>query len=471
MIPKAEILRLATESSLQPHVIEKDYVLGWLLAGIHQHPILNTSWVFKGGTCLKKCYFETYRFSEDLDFTLQEAAHLEESFLQSAFKQIAEWVYETSGIEIISDKTVFDSYKTGACQGRLYYRGPVTPSGNRSVPRIKLDLTVNEIIAAPTVVNAVRHDYSDIPAQGIAAQCYSYVEVFAEKIRALKERTRPRDLYDVINFFRRPESAELGVQVKMILEKKCAFKNISFPEMPELEAHREECAAGWRDQLSHQLQTLPPFESFWEELHDFFNWLGGAPKRILESLPVTDAIYTGSWASLATPTQRVTLEHIRFAAVNQLLLTLDYRKENGIREQYRIEPYSLRRTADGNIILYAIKQPSGQTRAFRIDRILNAQILQEAFKPHFVIDFLPAGPVTINSAPFVEKKPKIVHTKTTAQRSFHQKGTSGIKYVFKCTVCGKTFAKSNYNSALNPHKNKQGYPCFGSIGNYVKTRS
>ncbi len=27
-------------------------------------------WVFKGGTCLKKCYIETYRFSEDLDFTV-----------------------------------------------------------------------------------------------------------------------------------------------------------------------------------------------------------------------------------------------------------------------------------------------------------------------------------------------------------------------------------------------------------------
>ncbi|HEY0410225.1 MAG TPA: nucleotidyl transferase AbiEii/AbiGii toxin family protein [Candidatus Dormibacteraeota bacterium] len=24
----------------------------------------------KGGTCLRKCYYETYRFSEDLDFTL-----------------------------------------------------------------------------------------------------------------------------------------------------------------------------------------------------------------------------------------------------------------------------------------------------------------------------------------------------------------------------------------------------------------
>jgi hypothetical protein len=31
---------------------------------------LSNQWVFKGGTCLKKCYIETYRFSEDLDFTV-----------------------------------------------------------------------------------------------------------------------------------------------------------------------------------------------------------------------------------------------------------------------------------------------------------------------------------------------------------------------------------------------------------------
>jgi Nucleotidyl transferase AbiEii toxin, Type IV TA system len=51
-------------------VIEKDYVLGWLLWGIGSDPVLGQSWVFKGGTCLKKCYIETYRFSEDLDFTV-----------------------------------------------------------------------------------------------------------------------------------------------------------------------------------------------------------------------------------------------------------------------------------------------------------------------------------------------------------------------------------------------------------------
>ena len=58
------------EWSLTEEVVEKDYVLGWLLWGIASDPVLSNSWVFKGGTCLKKCWIETYRFSEDLDFTV-----------------------------------------------------------------------------------------------------------------------------------------------------------------------------------------------------------------------------------------------------------------------------------------------------------------------------------------------------------------------------------------------------------------
>lgn len=75
MIDRREILAIAAQTSLTPHVVEKDYVLGWLLAGIFAHEELAESWIFKGGTCLKKCFFETYRFSEDLDFTLRDEAH------------------------------------------------------------------------------------------------------------------------------------------------------------------------------------------------------------------------------------------------------------------------------------------------------------------------------------------------------------------------------------------------------------
>lgn len=70
MISKADILQRAREWQLTPEVVENDYVLGWILAGIASHPTTKNNWVFKGGTCLKKCVLETYRFSEDLDVTL-----------------------------------------------------------------------------------------------------------------------------------------------------------------------------------------------------------------------------------------------------------------------------------------------------------------------------------------------------------------------------------------------------------------
>ena len=70
MIDCLEIMEFSREVGLVPEVVEKDYVLGWVLGAIFSHQSLRMDWLFKGGTCLKKCYFETYRFSEDLDFTL-----------------------------------------------------------------------------------------------------------------------------------------------------------------------------------------------------------------------------------------------------------------------------------------------------------------------------------------------------------------------------------------------------------------
>jgi predicted nucleotidyltransferase component of viral defense system len=108
VIDRQELLDLSREFSLRPDIVEKDYALGWLLAGIGQHPDTAPTWVFKGGTCLKKCYFETYRFSEDLDFTLREPSHLDENVLLKAFEEIAEWAYEQSGLEIPREGLKFD---------------------------------------------------------------------------------------------------------------------------------------------------------------------------------------------------------------------------------------------------------------------------------------------------------------------------------------------------------------------------
>lgn len=275
MIPKQEILRSATNLKLSAHVIEKDYVLGWILAGINAHRILGNNWVFKGGTCIKKCHFESYRFSEDLDFTLKDESQLNEGLLKKAFGEIAEWIYDSSGIECSAQLMRFELFSNPrgrlSCEGRIFYRGPMAPTSTRQLPRIKLDFTADELIVEPPVTNAVKHLYSDAPENGIKIQCYSYVEMFAEKIRALAERTRPRDLYDVINLYHR--SHDLAEEVHRVLVKKCEFKNIPVPAYSTLSANRLSCMAGWKDQLDHQVQGLKPFETFWEQLPEFFSWL------------------------------------------------------------------------------------------------------------------------------------------------------------------------------------------------------
>ena len=69
MILPKEINKYAAENKVSDKQIEKDYVLTWALNGIANHKVLSQAMVFKGGTVLKKCYIEDYRFSEDLDFT------------------------------------------------------------------------------------------------------------------------------------------------------------------------------------------------------------------------------------------------------------------------------------------------------------------------------------------------------------------------------------------------------------------
>ena len=77
MITRVDIVERANAWGLSEGVVEKDYVIGWLLWGIGVHPLLSRYWAFKGGTCLKKCYFETYRFSEDLDFSVLPGSPLQ----------------------------------------------------------------------------------------------------------------------------------------------------------------------------------------------------------------------------------------------------------------------------------------------------------------------------------------------------------------------------------------------------------
>lgn len=392
-------MEFAREFGLAPHAIEKDYVLGWMLAGILAHPEIGPSWAFKGGTCLKKCYFETYRFSEDLDFTLTDPAHLDESFFLATFTRIAEWIYEQTGIEVPRDTLRFELYDNPrgnrSAQGRVGYRGPMGRGGD--APRIKLDLTNDEVLVLEPTVRDVHHPYSDRPEEGMHIRCYSFEEVFAEKIRALAERGRPRDLYDVVHLYRHDELRPDRATVYSTLQQKCVFKGIPVPTMASIEnaPMRVELEADWATMLGHQLPALPPFEQSWQELPALFGWLHGVVEKV-----VRPAIQVGGVGAVAVddawrPPPMVQawhtstpLEIIRFAAANRLCIDLSYQSSHRL-----IEPYSLRRTKEGNLLLYAVKHQTGEARSYRVDRIQGAQATQTSFAPRYVVELTPVGPM------------------------------------------------------------------------------
>jgi len=199
MIEKNEILQLAQSLSLSADTIEKDCVLGWMLNGINRHFLLSQKWLFKGGTSLKKCFFETFRFSEDLDFTLTDKKHFDADFLQKTFNEIADDLYGETGIEFSKEmfkfKIIPKPNGESSAQLHIHYNGPLRRK--QGVATIKLDLTSDEIVVLKPEKRKVHHSYSDEPKDGMWAICYAFEEVVAEKIRALSQRARPRDVYDL----------------------------------------------------------------------------------------------------------------------------------------------------------------------------------------------------------------------------------------------------------------------------------
>ncbi|MEQ8246664.1 MAG: nucleotidyl transferase AbiEii/AbiGii toxin family protein [Alphaproteobacteria bacterium] len=481
MIGKRELLDSAAILGLNPHVVEKDYALGWALAGIFAHDEIADSWVFKGGTCLKKCFFETYRFSEDLDFTLQDPAHLDEAFLQRVFAQISDWIYERSGLEFPADSQNFDIYKNPrgnlSCQGKLSYRGPISPSSG-GLPRIKLDLTADERLVLPPVRIPIFHPYSDAPNGGIEVLAYAYEEAFGEKVRALAERTMPRDLYDVINLYRNTNARPSPSVLLDVLRQKCEFKGIAIPRDGALDDHKGDLEGAWESMLAHQLPALPPVPSFWDALPEFFRWLEGG------EAPEIPAAYTMGRGEtvIRERTFRLPLrgsaqshlEVIRFAAANRLCIDLDYQGSTR-----RIEPYSLRRTQDDNIILHAWGVDRDAHRSYRVDRIEGARTTSQTFIPRYEIELTPTGPVaipptqrslsSIGGGGAGTLRPTVRQARRPARRSVSS-FPQGPTYIYQCGLCSKKFRRKTQSSRLNKHKAPGGLPCLGSTGYLVDTK-
>jgi predicted nucleotidyltransferase component of viral defense system len=393
-----------------------------------------------------------------LDFTLLPGAPIKPDDLSPTIKTMLARVSEESGIDFTVSPARFREREGGlSTEGRIYYRGP---RGAPMAASIKLDLSGSEKLFLPAVNRPIAHPFSDSFPTSDGVMCYSIEELFAEKIRAIGERCRPRDLYDVVNLYRRNDFQADPKIVKSILQDKCKLKDIPVPTLRLIETTdaRGELFSEWENMLGHQLQHLPPIDSFLEELHQVFRWIEvEAPREVLPTVAAQVEEDT-SWSPPPTVHAwgfRVPLESIRFAAINRLCVELGYRGT-----MRKIEPYSLRRTQAGDLILYAIRVDNRELRCYRVDRIESVSVTGIPYKPVFTIEFSSIG---VTPAPPMKMRSPSHRTRSSG-------GRSGTIYVVECSYCGRRFKRKTHDTKLRHHKDKNGWPCSGRRGYVVDTK-
>ena len=263
MITSAELHRTAEEEGLRFDQVEKDYVLLWILRGLSLQNLSAKGWVFKGGTCLRHCYYKGYRFSEDLDFTCNpDLGGLEAA--QEILNQTTSRIQESSGIRI---KTKEPRTIPGDFQVEIsleYSRGGMR---TRGLPTVKIHLTFDEPLLTKAVTSVVTPRYSDLGEFTIAS--YSKTEIVAEKMRALLQQQqkwpRPRDLYDLwFIVCHSKEKIEAG-ELEDLFTKKCRVRKIE-PDLSGLTSDnlKEWNKEAWENQMKPLMKNVPDLERVWQ---------------------------------------------------------------------------------------------------------------------------------------------------------------------------------------------------------------
>ena len=282
MILKKEIESIAEAQSVLKSTIDKDWVLGHFIDGIYSIPELKEVLIFKGGTCLRKCYFPNYRFSEDLDFTSTDATfELTEKMLNQVVQVITnntEIPLHIEELRTLKHNDKLTGYKAIIkFWGADHPRNLAPPLPERWTTSIKIEIILYELMVFPTETTQVHHPYSDQLSQNpLEIPCYAIEEVLSEKFRALIQRsyTAPRDFYDI--WYLANHVKEINWQkVKLAFFEKMKYKGIEFKTIEQMinVDNDKLLKAAWQNSLGHQISKvlLPDYEMVKKDLVELLN--------------------------------------------------------------------------------------------------------------------------------------------------------------------------------------------------------
>jgi predicted nucleotidyltransferase component of viral defense system len=260
MIEQKEINKIAVKNRVSDRQIEKDYVISWVLFAISKNEILSKSLCFKGGTVLKKAYFEDYRFSEDLDFTLVDESVTNEQ-IRTEFNKIFEFIKEEANIDLRIADNKWTIHESGSPQFYIDYVASL--QGNMGSRDLKIDITRGEKLETAFEIKPIYTNYSDLE-ENFSLQCYSLAEVLIEKMTALIGRTEPRDLYD---FWYLTEEENFDISEYFSeFQSKAKHKKQNPDKLLEKVLSKETLfRRDWEKKLSSQIHDIPDFDCVFRE--------------------------------------------------------------------------------------------------------------------------------------------------------------------------------------------------------------
>ncbi len=247
--------------------------------GISSVDKLKSTLIFKGGTALKKCYFGNYRFSQDLDFSVQ-GAYPSGDILFSLINEACEIAQVSADdVQFQCKKYPEQSPHPEAQEAFVIHaRLPWQRDFNTSV---KVEVATRELVVLPPQERPILHEYNEELNGSVLV--YRVEEIIAEKIRAILQlakklhergwgRSRVRDYYDLWRIFQ-----EYGGQIdKSILpdlvRQKCAIKDVVFTAVDDLfRARLMEFLKEWDKWLEPIVPVVPNKDMVISELKEYLN--------------------------------------------------------------------------------------------------------------------------------------------------------------------------------------------------------
>lgn len=254
LIDRRELLEKAREKGLNLMLVEKDYVLGWLLFGFSE----NNNLVFKGGTALSKIYFpRIWRLSEDLDFSLVSG---ELRNILGGIESVFSGIKRKSGIGFsLKSSHLNPNY----LQLKIQYQGVIGRNW------IKVDVTRNDLVENP-VMKPIHAGYSDYIPFKIKVETLE--EIFASKLRSVIERKKCRDYFDLWQLSKMKFDRQ---KIREIFRKKCAIKGIKPQGMLQIfpSGLSDTLEPYWERELERLINPAPEMETVMNDLKKSLEFL------------------------------------------------------------------------------------------------------------------------------------------------------------------------------------------------------